>query len=78
MSKTDKVKVKFLRSHPEYSYAIGETADISREAFDRIAKHGPFFEEIKAEKAAEKTPEPPAKEAEKAPTTGVKQRKHTR
>ncbi len=45
-AKDKTVKVKVLRSHPEYAYFGGDTAEISREAFDRIRKDGPFFEEL--------------------------------
>lgn len=44
--KGKKVKVKFLRSHPEYAYFGGEEGEISQEAFDRISKDGAFFEKI--------------------------------
>lgn len=44
--KSKKVKVKFLRSHPEYGYFGGEEGEISQEAFDRISKDGAFFEKI--------------------------------
>jgi hypothetical protein len=44
--KGGKIKVEFLRSHPEFGHFIGDKTEISREAFDRIQKDGPFFKEI--------------------------------
>ncbi|MCC2547711.1 hypothetical protein LJY25_14745 [Hymenobacter sp. BT175] len=44
--KSDTVKVKVLRSHPEFGYFVGDEGTISREAFDRIQKDGPFFKQL--------------------------------
>lgn len=51
--KSEKVHVKFLRSHPSFGYFAGDTATINRADFDKYNQHGPFFEEIEAEDVAE-------------------------